>query len=204
MSASEKTKDSAARLINDFHEISFVKVALIVLGAAAAIYLARKILPYLAARGPSQLRLYLLGAEPILRLFFLVGAIIWLIPIIFNITLQNFLVIAGAASVAIGFAFKDYVSSLIAGIVAIFERPYRPGDWVEIDGDYGEVRAVGLRAIILQTPGDNAVTSPTGGFGPITSPMPTTGRARSCASPISTCGPITTRRPFARRCRMWR
>ena len=44
--------------------------------------------------------------------------------------------------------------------MAVFERPYRPGDWVELDGDYGEVVSVGLRAIELRTPGDNIVTVP--------------------------------------------
>ncbi len=160
MTESEKTGNKAARLINDFQDISVAKVVLIILGAWFAIYLVRKILPYLAERGPSQARLYLLGAEPILRLFFLGVAMVWLVPIIFNITLQNFLLIAGAVSVAVGFAFKDYVSSLIAGIVAVVERPYRPGDWVEIGGDYGEVRSVGLRAIQLQTAADNTISVP--------------------------------------------
>lgn len=157
---SDETKEKTAQLINDLQDISFYQVALIVFGAWFAIYLVRKLLPYLASRGPSQIRLYLLGAEPILRLFFMVGAIVWLIPIIFNITRDNFLVIAGSASVAIGFAFKDLVSSIIAGVVAVFERPYRPGDWVKIGADYGEVQAVGLRAIRLQTPSDDIVTVP--------------------------------------------
>lgn len=160
MPPSNETQEKAAKLINDFQEISFLKISLIVLITLLAIFLIRKTIPYLASRGPSQIRLYLLGAEPILRLIFLLGAILWLIPIIFNITLQNFFVIAGAASVAIGFALKDYASSLIAGIVAVFERPYRPGDWVEIEGDYGEVQAVGLRAISLRTPADDIVSIP--------------------------------------------
>ncbi len=150
----------AAQLINDLQDISFTKVGLIVAGTWLAIALAHRVLPYVAEKGPSQLRLYLLGAVPIIRLVLLVVAVLWLIPIIFNITFQNFLVISGAASVAIGFAFKDYVSSIIAGIVAIFERPYRPGDWVEISGDYGEVRAVGMRSIEVRTPSDNIVYIP--------------------------------------------
>ncbi len=160
MTAAEETKETAAKLINSFQDISFFKIACIVIGTGLAILLARKVLPALAARGPSQLRLFVLGAEPILRLLFLTTAIVWVVPIIFNITLQNFLVISGALGVAIGFAFKDYVSSLIAGIVAIFERPYRPGDWVEINGDYGEVRAVGLRTIILRTASDDSISVP--------------------------------------------
>ena len=148
-SAAQQGKEQAARLINNLQDISIPKVLLIVFGTALLIYLVRKLLPYLAERGPNQLRLYLLGAVPILRLLLLVVAVLWVIPIIFNITFQNFLVIAGAASVAIGFAFKDYASSLIAGMVAVFEKPYRPGDWVEIDGDYGEVVSVGLRSLEL-------------------------------------------------------
>ena len=159
-SAAEEGKEKAAQLVNDLQDISFTKIGLIVVGTWLAILLARKLLPYLAERGPSQLRLYLLGAVPIIRLVLLSVAILWLIPIVFNITLQNFLVISGAASVAIGFAFKDYVSSLIAGIVAIFERPYRPGDWIEIEGDYGEVRSVGMRSIEVRTPSDNIVYIP--------------------------------------------
>ncbi|GAA3967974.1 mechanosensitive ion channel [Allohahella marinimesophila] len=160
MAAVDEGRQKAAQLLNDFQDISLAKVALIVVGTWIAILIVRRVLPYLAERGPNQLRLYLLGAVPIIRLFLLTAAFLWVIPIIFNINFQNFLVIAGAASVAIGFAFKDYVSSLIAGMVAIFERPYRPGDWVKIDGDYGEVTSVGMRALRIRTADDDAITVP--------------------------------------------
>ena len=153
-------KQKAAQLLNDFQDISFTQIGLIFFGTWLAIFLARKTLPYLAQRVPNQARLYLLGAVPIIRLALLTLAVLWLIPIIFNVTFQDLLIIAGAASEAIGFAFKDYVSSLIAGIVAIVERPYRPGDWVKIDGDYGEVKAVGMRAIKILTAQDDMVTIP--------------------------------------------
>ena len=160
MAAVTQGHEKAAQLLNDLQDISFTKVGLIIVGTWLTIVLAHKIFPYLAEKGPSQLRLYLLGAVPVIRLVLLVVALLWLIPIVFNITFQNFLVIFGAASVAIGFAFKDYVSSLIAGVVAIFERPYRPGDWIEIDGDYGEVRSVGMRSVEVCTPSDNIVYIP--------------------------------------------
>ena len=159
-SAVQEGGRKAGHLLNNLQDISFTKIAVIVLGTWLLIYAIRKTLPYLAERGPGQLRLYLLGAVPILRILLLAVAILWTIPLIFNVTFENFLVIAGAASLAVGFAFKDYASSLIAGLVAVFERPYRPGDWVQVDGDYGEVLNVGLRAISLRTPGDNIVTVP--------------------------------------------
>lgn len=148
------------KLFNDLDEISFAHIGLIVLGTWALVFTTRVVLTYIAQRTPGQFRLYLLGSIPIIRLGLLVTAIFWIVPIVFNVTFQNFIVIAGAASVAIGFAFKDYASSLIAGVVALVERPYRPGDWVEIDGDYGEVKEVGMRALKLRTADDDIITIP--------------------------------------------
>jgi len=107
---------------------------------------------------PSRIRLYVLGAVPVLRLVVLLATIAWIVPIVFDITLGNVVFIAGGLSVALGFAFKDVASSVIAGIVVLFERPYRTGDWVRIGEDYGEVRHMGMRAIKLVTPNDDVVT----------------------------------------------
>lgn len=153
-------QEATVKPINSLQDISFAKIGVTIVSTRLAIFVARKVLPYLADRGPTQFRLYLLGAVPIIRLMLLVLAILWVIPIIFNVTFQNFLVIAGGASLAIGFALKDYVSSLIAGVVAIFERPYRPGDWVKIGDDYGEVRSVGMRSIRVLTAAANMITNP--------------------------------------------
>ena len=152
--ASEK----ASNLINNLDEISFVVIVLIILVSWVVIAASRYLLPKLAGYVPSRFRLYLLTMVPIIRLLVLVVAVMMIIPIIFNITLQNFFVIAGAVSVAIGFAFKDLATSLIAGVVAVFERTYRPGDWVTVGKDYGEVQTVGLRSIRIRTLADDIVT----------------------------------------------
>ncbi len=152
--------ENAGRLINDLQDISFWRIGLIVAGTWLTVWLIRKLLPYLADRGPSQLRLTLLGAVPVARLGLLTLAILWVAQLVFNINLKNFLVVAGALGVAVGFAFKDYVSSLIAGVVAVFERPYRPGDWIKLGEDYGEVMSVGLRTVVLRTPADDMIAVP--------------------------------------------
>lgn len=156
----ENGSEEAVKLIHDLQEISFIEIFLVVGVTWLAIWTIRRLFPYVADRAPQRLRLFLLGAVPILRLILLTAAILWVVPIIFNVTFENFLVIAGAVSVAIGFAFKDYFSSLVAGVVAIFEKPYRPGDWVKISDDYGEVTAVGMRALAIRTPSDDIVTIP--------------------------------------------
>jgi len=155
-----KTQQDTVKLLNDLQDISFTKIVLIIILAALSVFIVRKLMPFLADRGPNQMRLYLLSTVPVFRLIVILISFIWIIPIVFNVTIQNFLVFIGAASVAIGFAFKDYVSSIIAGIVAIFERPYRPGDWVRVGDDYGEVRFVGVRTLQIVTASDTVITIP--------------------------------------------
>lgn len=150
----------SAQLLNDLKEIPFLTIGIIIIMAWLAIHISQRLLPWLARHAPSSLRLYLLGAMPILRLGIIVVAVLWIIPLVFNVTFQNFLVIAGGASVAIGFAFKELINGLIAGVVAVIERPYKPGDWIEVDGDYGEVKAVGLRTLTITTPADDVVYIP--------------------------------------------
>ncbi|GHC23620.1 mechanosensitive ion channel protein MscS [Kushneria pakistanensis] len=155
-----ESAEQGAQLVRDLQNIDFVEIALILVGTWLAIMVVRHTLPWLAERGPSQTRLILMGAVPVFRLLALIVAIVWITPLVIRVTLENFLVIAGAASVAIGFAFKDYVSSLIAGVVALFEKPWRPGDWVTVGDHYGEVQSVGMRALTLRTLHDDIITVP--------------------------------------------
>ena len=152
--------DRVDKLLNDLEYSGLLEIGLVLLGAALAVWLIRRAVPWVAELVPTRFRLYVLGTVPIARLVLMLGAIVWIVPILFNVTLQNFLLIAGAVSVAIGFAFKDYVSSLIAGVVALFESPYRAGDWVKVGDDFGEVRHVGMRSIRLVTPDDDTITVP--------------------------------------------
>jgi len=72
--------------------------------------------------------------------------------------------LGGSAAVAIGFSLKDLVSSMIAGIVLIFDRPFQVGDRVSFENVYGEISQIGLRAVRLVTLDDNLVTIPNSQF----------------------------------------
>ena len=79
----------------------------------------QKILPWLANKLRGKRRLYLLASVPMLRLVIITGALVLIIPRIIELSIQNMVGLLGTAGVAVGFALKDYVSSLIAGIVAV-------------------------------------------------------------------------------------
>src|SRR5258706_8151871 len=113
-----------------------------------------------AERAPLRLRLPILRVIPILRLCIGVGAFVVLVRIVLEPTLQNFLAIVASVGLALAFVFKDYASSLVAGLVTILEGPYQPGDWIELDGTYGEVKLIGVRAVHIVTAYDNEVIIP--------------------------------------------
>ena len=72
--------------------------------------------------------------------------------------------VAGSISVAVGFAFKDLLGSLIAGVILLLDRPFQVGDRIAFGGFYGEVREMGIRSVRLATLDDNLVTIPNSKF----------------------------------------
>lgn len=73
---------------------------------------------------------------------------------------QTLFAVAGAISVAVGFAFKDLLGSLIAGVILLVDEPFQVGDRIAFGGFYGEVQEIGLRSVRLVTLDDNLVTIP--------------------------------------------
>ena len=46
---------------------------------------------------------------------------------------------------------------MVAGLVTVLENSYQPGDWIEVDGAYGEVKSMAGRAVHLVTADDTEV-----------------------------------------------
>ena len=77
---------------------------------------------------------------------------------------EALLALGGSAALAFGFAFKDILASVIAGIILLFDRPFQVGDRIAFDGHYGEVKEIGLRSVRLVTLDDNLVSIPNNKF----------------------------------------
>lgn len=150
--------DSINTLFRDWKEIGIVWIIVILFLAWLAVTVVQYSAQWLTRRLPSRYRFYILPWVPVIRLLIIILAVVEIVPLVIKPTTSNLIALFGAAGVAIGFAFKDYVNSLIAGIVVLYEQPYRIGDWVKIGPDYGEVRALGIRAVELVTPDDTVVT----------------------------------------------
>ena len=74
-----------------------------------------------------------------------------------GINVVPFIAGAGVAGVAIGFAAKDTLSNLIAGVLLIIDRPFEVGDRIEVwsapagSATWGDVIDIGLRATKIKT-----------------------------------------------------
>lgn len=57
----------------------------------------------------------------------------------------------GIGSVAIGFAFKDILQNLLAGLLILLRQPFEVGDQIEVNGLEGTVEQIESRATLLKT-----------------------------------------------------
>lgn len=72
----------------------------------------------------------------------------------------SFLAIVGAAGLAIGLALKDSLTNFSSGVMLVFFRPFRAGDYVEAAGTAGTVESVGIFSTVLKTPDNRVITVP--------------------------------------------
>jgi len=90
--------------------------------------------------------------------------ILTIILLSLEISREVLAILGGTAAVAMGFALKDLVASLVAGVMIMLDRPFQVGDRVSFGGQYGDITAIGLRSVKLQTLDDNTVTIPNNMF----------------------------------------
>ncbi len=105
-------------------------------------------------------RLLFKQVSAITRFLVLIVATVLVASSLFSFSSEALLAVGGSAAVAIGFAFKDLLASLMAGIILLFDRPFQVGDRISFDDTYGEVVEIGLRAVRVQTLDDNLVSIP--------------------------------------------
>jgi len=141
-----------------WQDILFILAALVV--SRIVVLVARRLVRGLAEIVPARWRLAVLRFAPKLRLLIDIATVFVILPILVEPTFHNTVALIATVGLALAFAFKDYGSCLIAGVVTILENTYQPGDWIEIDGAYGEVTAVGLRAVHIVTADDTEIVIP--------------------------------------------
>ena len=58
--------------------------------------------------------------------------------------------VAGAFSLGLAFGMQEIIANFVCGIILLFERPVRIGDYVTIGSQSGTVKRIQIRAVTLQ------------------------------------------------------
>ena len=66
----------------------------------------------------------------------------------------------GVAGIAVGFAAQDSLANVISGIIVFLDKPFIVGDWITVEGEYGEVTNITLRSTRIRTPRNSYVVIP--------------------------------------------
>ena len=111
----------------------------------------------LRASAPSKLVIDLLGV-----LFFAL-AILGVIAFVFDQPVTGLLATSGFMVAVIGFALQGMISDLFSGLALNLERPFKIGDWIEVDGnESGKIVEINWRATRLVTINGESVVVPNG------------------------------------------
>ncbi len=135
-------------------------IAAVLILARLLILAMRWTLRRVAENAQPRRRLTILRISPILRLLIRAAAIVVIVPLLVEPTVPNILALSAGLGLALAYALKDYGSSVVAGLVTVLENTYQPGDWIEVDGAYGEVKSMAGRAVHLVTADDTEVIIP--------------------------------------------
>lgn len=86
---------------------------------------------------------------------------------IMGVDLTGFIIAGGILGIILGFALQSIVANLVSGLFLYWERPFKPGDVVEIGDTIGVVsditimstRIIGLDGVVVRIPNDKVFTS---------------------------------------------
>ncbi len=117
-------------------------------------FLASRVFPHTAmSSGVRDAIIAILGYVGILLAFLVsMGAI--------GLDLSNLAIVAGALSVGIGFGMQAIFNNFVSGLILLFERPVKVGDWIVVGEHSGVIKKIRVRSTEIETFQNSSIIVP--------------------------------------------
>lgn len=79
-----------------------------------------------------------------------------------GIQMTSFIAILGAAGLAVGLALQGSLSNFAGGVLILFFKPFKVGDFIERGSESGTVERIDILHTILRTPNNQTIIIPNG------------------------------------------
>lgn len=152
-----------AQLLELLSLVHLLEAGLALVIAALLVRGVHLLLSHLGKRYP-RYRLQLTQGYPAIRLLIWVATLAVIVLGIVGPPDSVIFTILGSVALAVGLAAQDGIRNLIAGVVMIFNPPFRTGDMIQFGPHYGEVVRLDLSATWIHTFNDNTVMIPNAEF----------------------------------------
>lgn len=119
----------------------------------------QRILGVFAERSTKH-RITIKGFIPLVAIILWSVAAYFIVVNIFSPPRETLIAGLASAGIAVGLAAQDVIKNIFAGLVIIFDSPFKVGDKIEVGSHYGEVTQIGLRSTKITTADDSKVTLP--------------------------------------------
>ncbi len=137
--------------------------ALIIFGSWLFLRFIRSIVESISSQF-AQRRMLMQKLQSFFQFFIYMSTAVSVFMLSFRVDDRVLALIGGTIAVSVGFALKDLAASFIAGLTIMIDRPFQVGDRITFEGHYGDIIAIGLRSVQMQTLGDDIVTIPNNKF----------------------------------------
>ncbi len=92
----------------------------------------------------------------------ILGVGLFLATLASGLPVDKIAIVLGALGVGIGLGLQNIINNLVSGVILIFERPFQVGDYIEVKGQTGRVKDIGIRASKLISQAGSEIILPNG------------------------------------------
>lgn len=84
------------------------------------------------------------------------------VAMVLGVPATSFITILASCGVAVGLALQGSLSNFAGGLMILFFKPFKVGDYIEASGESGTVKEISVVYTVLLTPDNKCITIPNG------------------------------------------